>query len=138
VYPVFGSRTLSTIQPATIRAWDRKLKDDGLAASYRRTLFHDVSMIFNAAVDDKKVPSNPFAAKTVRAPRYVPAKVVPWTTEQRVALRQQIPERYRITVDLGAGCGLRQGEIFAVSTDDVDQKRPCCTWYDRSRLFAGS
>jgi integrase len=33
-------------------------------------------------------------------------------------------DRYRLTVDLGAGCGLRQGEIFAVSPDDIDPARP--------------
>ncbi|WP_176731762.1 hypothetical protein [Micromonospora rhizosphaerae] len=32
-------------------------------------------------------------------------------------------DRYRVTVDLGAGCGLRQGEIFGVSPDDVDRVR---------------
>lgn len=35
-----------------------------------------------------------------------------------------MPDRYRETVDQGAGCGLRQGEIFAVSPDDVDATRP--------------
>ena len=72
----------------------------------------------------KQEPSNPFSAKTVRAPRYVPAKVVPWTSGQRVSVRRELPERYRIAVDLGAGCGLRQGEIFAVSPDDIDPTRP--------------
>jgi integrase len=33
-------------------------------------------------------------------------------------------DRYRITVDLGAGCGMRQGEIFALSPDDLDPSRP--------------
>jgi integrase len=124
VYPIFGDRVLLAIQPATIRAWDRGLKDAGLADSYRRILFNDVSMIFNAAVDDKKVPSNPFTAKTVRAPKYRPTKVVPWSSGQRAKLRTNLPDRYRITVDLGAGCGLRQGEIFAVSPDDIDPSRP--------------
>ena len=55
---------------------------------------------------------------------YVPAKVVPWTSGQRVSVRRELPERYRIAVDLGAGCGLRQGEIFAVSPDDIDPTRP--------------
>jgi integrase len=123
VYPSLGNLSLLAIQPDKLRAWDRTLHDAGLADSYRRVLFNDVSMILNAAVDDKKIPSNPFAAKTVRAPRYQPTRVVPWSTDRRAKFRTTIAERYRITVDLGAGCGLRQGEIFAVSPDDIDRTR---------------
>ncbi|WP_422751829.1 tyrosine-type recombinase/integrase [Micromonospora sp. WMMD708] len=123
VYPVFGDRPIAAVQPNTIRAWAKQLQDSGMAASYRRNLFNDVSMILNAAVDDRKVISNPCALKTVRAPRYVPAKVVPWSTERLASFRAVMRERYRIAVDLGAGCGLRQGEIFAVSPDDVDTSR---------------
>jgi integrase len=86
-------------------------------------LFNDVSMIFNAAVDDKKILSNPFAVRTVRRPKYEPTKVVPWSNDQRAKFRETIRDRYRITVDLGVGCGLRQGEIFAVGPDDVDSER---------------
>ncbi|MCA2219376.1 hypothetical protein [Jidongwangia harbinensis] len=66
VYPTMGHLPLTSIQPATIREWAHKLQQSGLAASYRRVLFNDVSMIFNAAVDDRKVVSNPFAVKTIR------------------------------------------------------------------------
>jgi integrase len=81
-------------------------------------------MIFNAAVDDRKVVSNPFAVKTIRPPKYQAPKVVPWTNDLRARFRAAVTDRYRVTVDLGAGCGLRQGEIFAVSPDDVDPARP--------------
>ena len=124
VYPAFGDQSLTSIQPATIRAWAHQLQQAGLAASYRRVLFNDVSMIFNAAVDDRKVVSNPFAVKTIRPPRYEPPKVVPWSTSQRAKFRTNVTARYRITVDVGAGCGLRQGEIFGLSPDDIDGSRP--------------
>lgn len=123
VYPSFGDLALSAIQPATIRAWAHRIQQAGLSAGYRRVLFNDVSMIFNAAVDDKKILSNPFAVKTVRPPRREPTKVVPWSTEQLAKFRANVGLRYRVTVDLGAGCGLRQGEIFAVSPDDIDRSR---------------
>jgi integrase len=94
-----------------------------LAASYRRNLFKDVSMVFNAAVDDRKVVSNPCSVRTVRAAKYVPAKVVPWSTERLATFRSKVTDRFKIAVDLGAGCGMRQGEIFAVSPDDLDGSR---------------
>jgi integrase len=80
-------------------------------------------MIFNAAVDDRRLLGSPFSVKTVRAPSYQPAKVVPWSRDQRVEFRANMLDRYKVTVDLGAGCGLRQGEIFAVSLDDIDSDR---------------
>ena len=42
-------------------------------------------------------------------------------TGERVAdVRDALPDRYRIAVDLGVGLGLRQGEVFGLSPDDVD------------------
>lgn len=35
-------------------------------------------------------------------------------------VRAELGERYRLTVDLGAGCGLRQGEVFGLCVDQVD------------------
>ncbi|MEV4369091.1 site-specific integrase [Nonomuraea sp. NPDC049637] len=35
-------------------------------------------------------------------------------------MRDALPERFRAMVDMGGGCGLRQGEIFAVDVDALD------------------
>jgi integrase len=47
-------------------------------------------------------------------------RVVPWTPERVFAVRAGMPERYQAIVDLGAGCGLRQGEILGVAVDAID------------------
>jgi integrase len=44
---------------------------------------------------------------------------VPWTPE-RFAVQAAMPERYQAMVDLGGGCGLRQGEILGVAVDAID------------------
>jgi integrase len=137
VYPFLGGMALTAVQPSTIRSWAHGLKEAGLSVGYRRILFNDVSMVFNAAVDDRKVVSNPFAAKTVRPPREESSKVVPWTTAVRAAFRARVPDRYRITVDLGAGCGLRQGEIFAISPNDIDADRPVLHVTRQIKLVSG-
>ncbi|MFC4147743.1 hypothetical protein ACFO0M_15915 [Micromonospora mangrovi] len=98
---------------------------------------NDVSMIFNAAVDDRKVVSNPFAAKTIRPPKYQAPKVVPWPNDLRARFRAALADRYRISVDLGAGCGLRQGEIFGVSPDDIDPARPVLHVMRQVKLVRG-
>ncbi|MGX1119672.1 integrase [Streptomyces ambofaciens] len=35
-------------------------------------------------------------------------------------MRAAMVERFRPMVDVGAGCGLRQGEILGLSVDDID------------------
>ncbi|MET8834569.1 HD domain-containing protein [Micromonospora sp. NPDC004540] len=62
--------------------------------------------------------------ESIRPPKYQAPKVVPWPNDLRARFRAAVTDRYRVTVDLGAGCGLRQGEIFGVSPDDVDPARP--------------
>ncbi|MCP9997193.1 site-specific integrase [Streptomyces werraensis] len=47
-------------------------------------------------------------------------RIVPWTPERVFAVRAAMPERYQAMVDLGGGCGLRQGEILSVAVDAID------------------
>jgi integrase len=44
----------------------------------------------------------------------------PWTREQVAAIRAALPPRYRAMTDAGSGLGLRQGEIFGLSLNEVD------------------
>jgi integrase len=138
VFPVFGSLPLVALQPSTIRTWQRRLQEAGLSPGYRRLLFHDLSAILNAAVDDRMIPLNPCAAKTVRPPKPTPSKVEPWSLEALLAVRTEIRARYRVTLDLGAGCGLRQGEILGVSPDDMDEDREMLRVVRQVKLIRGA
>ncbi|MGC1732453.1 MAG: tyrosine-type recombinase/integrase [Pseudonocardiaceae bacterium] len=120
VYPHFGDTELRAIGPAMIQAWGRRLQQQGLAETYRRTLFANVSGVFTAAIDDERIRRNPYAGRSVTRPRGEYPKVVPWSAERVHAVRAEMGERYRLTVDLGAGCGLRQGEAFGLCVDQVN------------------
>jgi integrase len=117
VYPVLGSKMLAQIKPSTIQSWLAGLSG---AASTRRVTLGTVSAILSAAVDDERIAKNPCKAGSVTTPKREPKKVVPWSAERVAAVAGQLPERYRIAVVLGVGLGLRQGEIFGLSPDDVD------------------
>ncbi|MFD9026546.1 tyrosine-type recombinase/integrase [Streptomyces parvulus] len=119
-FPYIGARAMNTFQPGHIRVWARALKDSGMAASYQRTVFANVSAVFGAAVDDGIIARNPCRAGSVKAPKLDPRKVKPWTRGRVLAVRNGLPEQYATTVDVGAGCGLRQGEIFGLAVDEVD------------------
>lgn len=117
VYPVLGSKTLAQIKPSTIQAWLAGLAG---APSTRRVALGTVSAILSAAVDDERITKNPCKARSVSAPKREMRKVVPWSADQLEAVVEQLPAPYQISVILGAGLGLRQGEIFGISPDDVD------------------
>ncbi|MGW6650825.1 integrase [Streptomyces sp. CB02130] len=117
--PYLGSRPLGSFKPEHIRDWLAELERAIPATSYRRVIFSSVSAILNAAVDDEYMRKNPCSASTVRAPARNPHQVVPWAADRVFAVQAALPEQYRAMVDLGAGCGLRQGEIFGLAEEEV-------------------
>ena len=120
VYPVFGNEPLRAIKPTTIRDWLHNLT---MKRSYQRTIFANVSQIFTAAIADDLIGKNPCSSKTVPKPTPDPRMVVPWPAEWVAGVRATLPDRYAVLATLAAGTGLRQGEIFGLSPDDVDFQR---------------
>ncbi|MFF3930271.1 tyrosine-type recombinase/integrase [Streptomyces hirsutus] len=118
--PYLGTRPLGSFQPAHIRDRVRQLQENGVRGSYARTIYSNVRAALSAAVDDGHLPRNPCAARSVRPPTVDTKRVIPWTLERVFALRAAMSERFQAMVDLGAGCGLRQGEILGVAFDAID------------------
>ncbi|MEV7325039.1 site-specific integrase [Streptomyces sp. NPDC093970] len=118
--PYIGPRPLGSFKPEHIRDWLSALERAVPATSYRRVIYNSVSTILNAAVDDGHLSKNPCHAQSVRPPAAGTGRVVPWSAERVFAVRSALPERYHATVDLGGGCGLRQGEIFGLPADEID------------------
>ncbi|RAJ42802.1 site-specific recombinase XerD [Kitasatospora sp. SolWspMP-SS2h] len=118
--PYLGTRPMESFQPSHIRAWLFALEKAVPASSYRRVIFTSVSAIFTAAVEDRILTTNPCRSRSVTKPSSTRARVRPWTDEQVGAVRSALPGRYRGMVDVGGGCGLRQGEIFGLPVDEID------------------
>jgi len=119
-FPYLGSRPLGSFQPAHIRDWVGQLQENGVRGSYARTIYSNVRAALSAAVDDGHLPRNPCAARSVRPPTVDNKRIAPWTPERVFAVQAGMPERFRAMVDLGGGCGLRQGEILGVAVDAID------------------
>jgi integrase len=133
-FPVLGDKQLGKVKPSTIQAWLRGLSN--LAPTYRRVVFVNVSSVFAAAVDDELIVKNPCRASSVAVPRVERRLVVPWSAERVRAVTAQLPDRYRIVAMLAAGLGLRQGEVFGLSPDDVDFLRGKVEVRRQVKLFA--
>lgn len=119
-YPYIGTRPLASFQPGHIRTWLGELETAVPASSHRRIIFGTVSAALSAAVDDTLLAKNPCRARSVQTPKASPPRVNPWTPSQVFGVRAALPERLRATVDTAGGCGLRQGEVFGLSEDELD------------------
>jgi integrase len=119
VAPHLGSHQLHALRPSMIQAWLRTLQLT-LAPSYVRVIFSNLSAVLSAAVDDSIIAKNPCRASSIKLPGLDSTLVHPWAPEQVRAVAEALPDRFRMMVVLGAGCGLRQGEIFGLAVDDVD------------------
>ncbi|MFJ6052999.1 tyrosine-type recombinase/integrase [Streptomyces sp. NPDC092307] len=119
-YPYIGTRPMPSFQPGHIRTWLGELEENVPASSHRRIIFGTVSAAFAAAVDDGLLPKNPCRARSVQVPKPAPPRVTPWTTAQVLAVRAALPRHLRTTVDIASGCGLRQGEVFGLSEEEID------------------
>lgn len=130
------SAQLRNIRPSTIQAWISKLPAN-LMESTKGVVFSHVMAILNAAVDDEKIGKNPGKASSVRRPKSEAREIEPWAREWVAGMHEALPERYDIFVTLGAGLGLRQGEMFGLSPDDVDWLRGWVT-VERQVKLVGS
>lgn len=116
VFPVIGHLPVTHIKPSTVQGLARHLAD--LAPSYARVILVNVSTILSSAVRDKLLATNP--ATGVKRPKIEARDVTRWTRAMVHTMYEALPDRWNIVVLLGAGLGLRQGEIFGLSPDDVD------------------
>jgi integrase len=96
------------------------IKGMGAHPNTVRQIIGDVSQVFTAAVDDGIITRNPLAARSIQKPAAVRTKAVPWTASQVEAVAGELPARFKAFPYLGAACGARQGELFAVAKDDID------------------
>ncbi|MGH3797469.1 MAG: tyrosine-type recombinase/integrase [Pseudonocardiaceae bacterium] len=119
ILPVLGGLPVSKISPSTIREWMEITQDQ--SDNYKHVLFSLVTSVLDSAIEDKLIRQNPCKARTIQRPTGAGVQVKDVWSEQRVkAVREAMAARWQIIVPLGAGCGLRQGEILGLSPDDID------------------
>jgi len=133
-YPVLGGRPLAAVRPSEVQAWTTGLGAT-IAASTTRTVFNTFKAVFKAAVRDRLISHNP--CDDVVLPKVPARKVEPLTVEQVEALVAGTPARYRALVLLGAGTGLRSGELFGLQVRHVDFLRRTVTVEQQVQQLAG-
>ncbi|MGW1162386.1 tyrosine-type recombinase/integrase [Streptomyces sp. NPDC002519] len=122
IRPRLGAIPLRDITPAVLRGYIAALEGE-CAPRYARQILTSLSNIFETAIDDKRLVRNPMRAKSVRWPKVPEDQREAWPLETALRVRDAIGPRYRIAAVVGLGCGLRQGEVFGLSPEDVDFAR---------------
>jgi integrase len=116
ILPALGGRSLGSLTPTDVRGLLTTLQAD-LAPITVHHVHGLLATLLRAAVDDGYLARSP-CARTAPG-KGGRAEIRPLTVEQVRALIDALPERYRVAGLLGAGCGLRVGEVLGLRAGAV-------------------
>ncbi|MDG9701730.1 site-specific integrase [Streptomyces sp. DH37] len=117
---LLGAQPLNAIRVPQLRLFLKQM-ESRVGPSTTHEVWGYLSAVLQAAVEDERIRKNPCRAKTITLPKIPDRKVQPWSKERIRAVREALPERFRAMVDVGVGCGLRQGEVFGLAVEDIDE-----------------
>ncbi|WP_405561533.1 tyrosine-type recombinase/integrase [Streptomyces sp. NBC_01180] len=123
--PTFGTRPLSSITTAQVRAWRTSRLAAGVGEPTVVKAYQIFRAILNTAVDDELIRRNPCRVKG--ADSYdVPERPV-LTVAEVYGVAGAIAARYRLLVLLTAFTGLRFGELASLRRRDIDTTKAALT-----------
>jgi integrase len=117
ILPRLGGRPVRSLTRADINAFVTAICE-GLAASTVVTVFAVLRALMQSAVHDGLIMTNP--CSRIPLPRVEDRVLVPLPVAAVRALAESITPRYRVTVWLAAGAGLREGEALGLIVPRVD------------------
>ncbi len=117
--PHFGMLSLDEVKSATVRAWRKRLLDDGRSEAQAVKAYRLLRAIFNTAVrEDEILKANPCRIKGFDA-YHTPERPTA-TLQQLEALAELMPARFHALILLAGFSGLRWGELIALRRMDID------------------
>ncbi|HUN32727.1 MAG TPA: hypothetical protein VMU95_12005 [Trebonia sp.] len=121
-YARLGKKRMSAVRRSDIQAWVATIART-LAPATTETVYAVLrAMMHHAADEDPPVIAvNP--GRNIKLPKVRRRVAEPLPPQAIVALLVAITPRYRVTVALGAGLGVREGEAFGLVDSRVDRGR---------------
>lgn len=116
IVPMLGDRQIRAIGRTDLKSFVAALGAT-LAPPTVTTVYAVLRAMMAAAADDGVIPGNP--CSRVPLPRVEQRVLQPLGVDQVQALAAAITPRYELTVWLGAGAGLREGEVFGLLASRV-------------------
>ncbi|MFF4650533.1 tyrosine-type recombinase/integrase [Streptomyces sp. NPDC001380] len=122
ILPAFGRRELASLRRPDMKRFVAATSGR-LAPATTVTVFAILRSVLQGAVDDGLLSANP--CSRVALPRVEPRVLSPLRAAQVLAVVREMTPYYRVAVWIGAGCGLRQGEVLGLTLPriDLEQRR---------------
>jgi integrase len=130
ILPYLGDKKMCEIKPTDIIVWQNTLMemthsktgiDEKYAPTYLKTINNQITAIFNHAVRFYELKKNPVHAAGTIGKKHA-NEMLFWTSDEYLRFARAIrnnPEAYHAIAVL-YWCGLRLGEMLALTFDDVD------------------
>ena len=125
ILPYFGNMQLNKITSANIRDWQNNFKYNAttnkeLSTSYKNYVYVTLSTVFNFACKYHNLSVNP-CSKVSKLKNTDIKKMQFYTLDQYRLFRACIPDiKYKTVFDILFYCGLRIGELLALTFKDID------------------
>lgn len=122
IVPRLGHMKLNAIKAAQLRLFLKEL-GGGIGPGTILAVWGYLSSILQTAVEDERITRNYCTYRTVKQqlPREPERKARAWQRDRIRAVQAALHPRFQIMVDLSVGAGLRQGEVFGLAVDDIDE-----------------
>ncbi|WP_164745260.1 tyrosine-type recombinase/integrase [Georgenia faecalis] len=119
ILPALGARPLPQITREEVERWFAGLLPD--RPTLRARTYALLKTMLNSAVDDGLITTNPCRIRGGSGSRAVVQPVVLSPAEVR-ALAEEMPDRLRLSIYLGAWCQLRSGELLELRRGDIGER----------------
>lgn len=115
IYPALGHLPLGSVQRSAVQSLVTCLTRQRLSAGYVVGIYTTLATLLRAAVRDRLVAATP--CEGISLPEELTRCAEPFSAEQVFALSAALPARYAVLPELGAGTGLRPGELYGLELD---------------------
>ncbi len=120
----FKSSSINNITPADVRRWQNELISQNYSQTYIKTIHNQLSAIFNYAIRYHNLSKNP-AKEAGSVGKKKADRVSFWTAEEFNKAIKYINEYdyvSKISLEILFWTGMRQGELYALTPQDINFK----------------
>lgn len=117
IFPALGDRVLTEITPDDVETWHKKMGDD--KATRRARAYGVLTAILNTAVDRDLINRSPARVVGGTKVKRTKRQAVLLEPSELTKLAEAMPADLSVAVLLAGWCGLRRGEVFALTRSDV-------------------
>lgn len=117
ILPVLQSRRMGTFTSRVVEDFIQSMEESGVGLGAQQNAFDTLKRILRDARNKAGYTDDPFAG--VIPPAYTPQRIIIPTLDEIHALKSVGDRAVNLVIDLMCGCGLRNGEAFAVNINCV-------------------